>query len=222
MPPSVASNEFDWRQTDVRTRERVGELMAYGVLETQVADALLLDVSMVVAIKESPEYKRAFSRVSSEKMQLRIDVERGWDAVEERALENVLKSLNNARDPNFSLAAARVANVAKRRVAAEAPPRVLDAEKGANIIVLEMNRTYIQATQREGRNVIDVTPPQQGQIEQKKTDLIPPGQLEKLLGQPKAKKSTRDISDLQAEMVGNVLARMGIKNFDMPPEQEDE
>lgn len=179
--PSVI---VSYEEVDPVTRKRCGELAAYGMPTTQIADVVLITYAQANAIVESVEYKEAFAKVAQDRAQRKIDLEDGWDAVEERALSAVLQTLEFNRDPHFSLMAARVANNAKRHKVGNEEHKVIDVEKvGSTVVVLNMNRTYINNAKGETGelNVVtrDIT-----QIPEKRIDMMSPKVVEHMLRPP--------------------------------------
>lgn len=171
-----------WKTVDAITRARCGNLAAYGLIETQIADAVLIKVEQVIACKESPEYIQAYAKATSEKTQRAIDLEDGWDAVEEAAVHAVLQGLQYNRDPAFALSAARVANQATRRTPGSnrAP---INAAKAGTVIVLQMNKTFVDKSMKgNGAAMIDVSPQEKNKsIEQRRVDMATPDQVNNLL-----------------------------------------
>jgi hypothetical protein len=172
------------KTVDAVTRARAGSLAAHGLLDTQIADMLLLSLEQVVSCRETEEYKLKYAEVANEQIQRQLDLEEGWDGVEEKAIEQVLSSLQYNRDPKFALIAAATANKAKRRgTDAVRNPRTIDGSApGGNIVILNLNKTYINNNQGENKTTatIDVTPRVENQ-QRKVTDLPSPKAVEELL-----------------------------------------
>lgn len=173
-------------EVDEATCRKAGTLAAYGLTDRAISDALLLSQEQTAYARQSDAFKVSFSKQSSERAQRLIDLEEGWDALEERALSTVLETLKFNKDPRFALQAAFTANKANRRTPG-ANGRVIDATKAGNIIILTMNQGYIdKAKTGEGRAVIDVNareieardiPKRSHDVltPQKVTDLLVPG-----------------------------------------------
>lgn len=163
---------------DLVTRARVASLAARDVGDTAISDILFLTVEQVIAVKGTEEYKKKFAEVANELIQAQIDRDEGWDAIEEKALEAVLTSLEYNRDPRFALSAAALANKAERRRTNNRGPHVVDgAKQQTNVIVLQMNKTYVtQAVESGvGGNIKVIDQPQ------RRSDLPSPKQVEQLL-----------------------------------------
>lgn len=199
-----------WDELDAVTQSRCGELAAYGMLDTQIADILLISTVQVSAVKESPRFREAQAKVLRERAQRAIDLNEGWDMVEERALTQVFETLNYNRDPNFALMAARVANNAKRASQSKPEAQVIDPAKVGTTVVLNMNKVYINASTKD--NMLNITPntTEQKGLPQKRNDMLAPKAVEALLNPP----STSKVDELYVEAFGNALDIAGVKLYD--------
>lgn len=130
-------------------------------MEQQIADILLLTIEQVISCKNSMEYRKKYSETADEIIKRQIDLEEGWDVVEEKAVARVLETLEFNRDPAYALLAARTANQAKRHKNRE-QSKVIDTSGGSkpsNVITLNLNRTYILNAQNTPTGAtIDVSP----------------------------------------------------------------
>lgn len=152
----------NYGNVDAVTRARAGSLAAHGLLDQQIADVLMLTIEQVYAAKNSDEYKIKYAEVAEEVIQRQIDLDGGWDLLEEKALASILDTLSFNRDPNYALHAARAANQAKRR-AGSSSTKVIDnsgaGNKTNNIIILNLNKTFITEVQSTPNSaMIDVSP----------------------------------------------------------------
>lgn len=182
-----------YETVDAVTRARVGSLAAHGLLERQICEVLLLTMEQVISCKESMEYKNKYAEVANELIQRQIDLTEGWDAVEEKAVAQVLETLEYSRDPKYALLAAKTANAAQRRSRAETP-KVIDGRQVNNsVIVLNLNRTFIKSTEGPAGNaaILDITPKLIENQQQRRIDLPSPQAVENLLA-PVMKEGVKD------------------------------
>ena len=186
---------------DAITRQRAGNLAAYGFIDTQIADTLLLNMDQVAAVMQTPEFHEAKSKALAERTQRQIDLEEGWDAVEEKALASILETLQYNRDPRFALGAAAIANKAVRRTPG-GNGKVINAAKAGNVIVLQMNNKFVQKVQQQSEDgeVVDVSPRPVTQIPKKRSDVPTPNAVSTLLGIVTANKMAEEVTvDATAE-----------------------
>lgn len=199
-------NKPMWQDIDKVTRSRVGELSAYGLVDTQIADILLISLEQIASIKECEDFRAAQAKVLSERARRSIDLSDGWDGIEERALTAVYQSLEYNRDPTFALAAAKIANQAKRNTPAQ-QQQTIDASKVGTTVILNMNKIYVdKSTENNSLNI--VTGDYTKQIPQKRLDLLSPKSVHELL---KPLDITAPIDDLRVEVLGIALEKAGVK-----------
>lgn len=192
------------------TRKRCGELAAYGMPTTQIADVVLISYEQAQAVTESPEYKNSYAKVVGDRAQQKIDLQEGWDAVEQKALKAVFETLEYNRDPHFSLMAARVANGAKRPKPGNEEHKVIDAEKaGATIVVLNMNRTYINNAKNDGGE-IDIIARETREIPAKRIDMMTPKVVENML-RPPPEVAPIPIDDYRRGAIEHAINKAGLK-----------
>lgn len=168
---------------DEITRARAGGLAAHGLLDSQIRDALLLTDAQVAAIRESPEFKKKYAEVADEIIERQIEMDEGWDAVEQKALAQILQTMEYNRDPKYALFAAKTANSAKRRAKQDDPRLTINAQHSeTNIVILNLNKKFVAGTSGEGENakILDITPKLENQP-RRRTDLPSPSQVENVL-----------------------------------------
>lgn len=183
---------------DAVTRSRIGGLSAHGLSDHQIADMLLLKIEQVLAARNSQEFKAKYAQVADEEIQKQLDLADGWDAVEERAIASVLETLAYNKDPRYTLAAAKIANSAHRRKP-NANPNVINASNVTNnIIVLNLNRSYVKKSTESESGMIDVTP-RPGKVERKVSDLPSPKDVENLLAPVKQLEQKRMLTELEQQ-----------------------
>lgn len=184
---------------DAVTRARAGSLSAHALSDQEIADILLLSIAQINAIKDTLEFKAKYAEVANAVIQRQVDLEEGWDAVEEKALAQVFQTLEYNRDPRYALIAAKTANDANRRSTKKRDPRVIDNSKPQqnNTVILNLNKNYIvNKTNEAGTNAtIDLTP-RVTATERKIADLPSPKDVENLLA-PVKKSPDKVMSELE-------------------------
>lgn len=193
-----------WEGVDVATRARAGSLAAHGLTDVAIADVLLLSLEQVKSCRESEEFKVKYAEVAKEQIDRQIDLAEGWDAVEEKAVQAVLESLQYNRDPKYALAAANVANKAERRKQIRDTAPAIDASKaagGTNIIVLKLNQNFITSQRGdESAKIIDVTPIDKSLIPRKQVDLPTPKAVEEFLAPVKDGKKDEMMTEFERQL----------------------
>lgn len=171
------------------TIAKVGKLVAYGFVDSEIADTLLITVEDVQGIRLLPEFRKAQASELEAKATQQILLSEGWDAIEERALEKVLQGLNYNTDPRFALAAAKIANSATRSHSHNGR-KVLDAGRAGSTVVLHLGDKFIQNVQINGvpmdrKSIVDANG--NPQIEKKVSDVVSPHRVMEILGIDDAK-----------------------------------
>ena len=178
---------------DAVTRARCASLSAHGISDRQIADVLLLTIEQVVAVKGTEEYITKYAEEAETAIKAQIDRDEGWDAVEQAALNSVREALKYNRDPKYALSAAALANKAERRTGQSKGPHVIDnSGQTTNVIVLNLNRNYVNKTQTD---MVDVTPKVIDQP-RKRSDLPSPKMVEQLLA-PVLTSPKKELSELE-------------------------
>lgn len=169
---------------DVTTRERIGSLSAHGVSDHAIAEILLLEPEVVTACRNTDEFKKKYAEIATDEINKQIDLDEGWDAVETAGITQVLETLKYNRDPKFALAAAAMANkAARKKNTSNRQPHVLDAgSRTSNIIVLNMNRTFVNSVTQDGNRTLNVESKTIDLEVKKRTDLPSPKHVNEMLG----------------------------------------
>lgn len=169
-------------QISAATCARAGSLAVYGMADRAIADTLLITVEQVLLVRQTEEFKKAFAAKSQERQQRLMDLEDGWDCVEEKALNAVLENLEYNRDPRYALLAARTANSATRRSPSSAG-RVIDATRGSNVIVLSLNQNFVnKSAVAPDAAVLDIVPvPVRTEAARRRVDLPSPKRVAEML-----------------------------------------
>lgn len=174
------------------TCRRIGTLVAYGFSDLQVGDALLVTQEQVEWAREQEAYKKSHAQYAAERLQRQMDVSDGWDAVEERAVEAVLQTLEYNRDPLYALSAAKIANQARRHHQGGVSGRILDTRDKGRVIVLQMNKTYID--NRAQGEQLSITAREHGrELVKKRSDMPSPKAVSELLSP--GKRTSEDAFD---------------------------
>lgn len=201
LPSSSEENVNEYQIVDVITCARCGSLSAHGLSDMQIAAALFLSDEQILAARKSTAFKKKYAEDAETAIQAQIDRDDGWDAVEERAIKNVLESLEYNRDPKYALGAAAIANKAIRRKGSATDPKVLDnSQPQTNIIVLSMNKTYIQKNDNRQINV----PQRDVEQPQRRSDLPTPKAVAELLA------PVKEVEKKQLSTVEQYFAEAGV------------
>jgi hypothetical protein len=188
---------------EIKLRRKAGVLAAFGLADKTIADTLFVSLEQVAAIKETHEFKQSCAKQTEERTQRLIDLEQGWDGIEEASTAQVLHHLMHSRDPEFALRAAMVANRAQRRSPATLG-RVIDASNVGNVITLTVNRNYVQNITNQENGGKKATVEIQGEVKEiprKASDISSPKRLADLLGIHEEGKAQKEIASL-AESLG--------------------
>lgn len=180
---SVGKSQQEYiEEVDVNTRARIASLRARGLSEYSVAEVLLLSPEHVKAVETTEEYRNKFSSEADRIIQEQIDRDEGWDGIENEAIAGLLSTMRFNKDPKFLLMTAQVANRAVRRTREKSrEPTVVDAsavKPGSNIIVLNLNKTFINNQTSAG--AIDVSP-RPKEIPLKQSDTPAPKLVDEIL-----------------------------------------
>lgn len=182
---------------DNMTRVRAASLSARGLLDTQIADILLLRLEQVLAIKTTEEFQGKYHAEAARLIDEQIARDEGWDAVEEIAITNLLETMKMVRDPKFSLVAAKTANSAIRRAkAGNSDPKVIgegNTDGRSNVIMLTLNQNYIQ-----NNNQINVAA-RPLQIPLKQSDVPSPKLVDAILAPAREAAGISDSKKVQTE-----------------------
>lgn len=184
---------------DEVTRARIGGLAARDFSDQQIADVLLLTKEQVLAAKESPEAKKKYAEVADQQIQIQLDLADGWDAVEEKAVAQILQTLEYNRDPKYALFAGKTANTAiRRRNQLNTEPKVIDNSKpNGNVIQINLNKTYVRnAAGTEENKTLDITPTR-AVPQLKQVDMPSPAQVDNLLAGVKSGTKDKVLTELE-------------------------
>lgn len=190
---------------DEHTILRAASLSAKGMLDTQIVDILLLTDHQLKALKTTDAFKLKYSEEATKAIERQFDLEEGWDSLEEEALGIMLDTMRVVRDPKFALQVAAVANRAERRAKnKDTAPKVVDgSNKTQNIVILNLNRNYINKS--GDAKTIDVTA-RPAQIPLKQSDVPAPKLVDQILSdgeafRTKEKPVAQQMEDDLAEML---------------------
>lgn len=173
---------------DAATCARVASLAAHGLSDGAIVDTLLLSIDQVLAVKKTDAYKQKYSDTASDIIERQVNLDEGWDLIEEQSVAILAKTLEYNRDPKFALFAAKTANAVKRRgkSAIETAP-IINAQKTTNVISITLNRNFITKNSNgEERKTIDIMP-RQAEQPLKIVDLPSPKSVESLLAPVRTK-----------------------------------
>lgn len=153
--------------------EKIAKFETLGVSEDETLRVLGMELEEFNKIKQDENYKVIYAELIEKKLE-EIDIlNRGWDAVEEMALERVMTKLSVGSDPDYALKAAALANRATRK---QTSNKTIDGsfdERRANI---SLTSKFVLKLEKVGidERVIDHEP-------KKNQDFAPPEKVETLL-----------------------------------------
>lgn len=144
---SAAQIDMQMPELDDQLREkfeRIATLLAQGVDREQVALAVGMRVSELEGLEDDERYRGVAQKVVLEHIEAEQDLNRGWDAVEEKALSTLLQHMQIKKDPDFMLRAAAVANKAQRRNLSVDPGRNAPLAMAAGArVVIQLNTQFL-------------------------------------------------------------------------------
>lgn len=164
-------------EVDEATAMRAAALAAYGCSDEEVCQTLIITKEQLFVAKSLDAYKQQFADKAQERLAQQIDISTGWDGVEQKAVAKVLSALGHTEDPNYALAAARVANQARRRVGMD-NARTIDPSKVGQIMHIRLNQKFVTNVQNNGINVQEKS---ERTIEHKRVDMPNAGTVKDLL-----------------------------------------
>jgi hypothetical protein len=163
--------------------ERIAEMLAVGVPQNQIAEAMGISEGRITQLKEQPEFKEWLAEKSAKRFQEIQDVNDGWDNIERKAIETIRKKLNTTFDPDYALRAAMVANRATRKGVGGNVP--LPAQMGDRV-TLQLNQTFVGRMQNlslVGESIKDIKS-LKDILSHKRVNLMAPQQVKNLLLDP--------------------------------------
>lgn len=191
---------------DPRACGRAGELAAHGLTDFDISAALMLTEEQVTFARGTEDFQHGFSRVTKEKLEGDINRARGWDAIEDAALSQLLSTLEHTANPNLALRAAATANRAVRRNAPERR-RVIDPAHGATVVVINLGSSFLrQIGTTTGKAVLDLPAETLKEIPRQQADMPSPNSVHKLLGIEQRQSASLD------DEIKDALAMQGISS----------
>lgn len=115
--------------------ERLASMIAAGIPQTQIAEALGLSEGRISQLKDTDEFRTALAEKQAAKFEEQQELNDGWDSVERRALKVVVDNLKWNNNPDFALKAAMVANRATRRGGNQTLPTNMGSHAVINLSV---------------------------------------------------------------------------------------
>lgn len=174
--------------------EKVARFEVMGVDDIDACRILGFGQEKLKEIRDDDRYKIIYAAISQEKLEEIDTLNRGWDAVEDKALERILVKLQISSDPEYALKAALVANKAKRK---PANTRVVDASNHGGRANISLNNTFILKLQDKG-----IEPKTIDHSNHKNQDFMGADKVEKMLTAPKNDEVELDfIPDQQGEVI---------------------
>lgn len=157
--------------------ELIANMQSQDILESEILLVVGCAAEQFAEIQLDPDYVAMRAQVAQEKFNAIQNKNEGWDAVEERALENILTNLTWMKNPDYALKVAAVANRANRRTKSNHNVTLSPEALGARIVI-NLNQQFVDRIQA-------MAPARMAQrIDAKQTDVLPPQKVEQLLGEP--------------------------------------
>ncbi len=125
----------------------IGKHEVQGFDSKTISDLLGVTQEEVEAVREVQLYKNMLLLMKVEQSKGRINVDSGWDGLEEVALGRLFERVQLERDPEFLLKVAAVANKAQRRIR---PNNVLDPAAAGTRIPLTLTRRTVERFSSDG------------------------------------------------------------------------
>lgn len=122
--------------------EKIAGMLAAGVGELQVAEAVGLSPGRISQIKEEEGFISVMAEAQSKRAAETMELNDGWNNVEVSALRILQRNLKHNSNPDFALRAAMVANRAQRRGGSGNVPLGAGATGGA--VVINLNQQFVQ------------------------------------------------------------------------------
>lgn len=185
---------------DYKIMDKVVNLDAQGVANSQIAEAIGIDVSTIQEWQEREDYKVKLVAMKTASLEKDKHFDDQWDSVEKRAIEIVRDNLKHNLDPHFALKAALLANKAIRR---GRPGNTPLSGAGGPKAVITLNQVFIGRLQHPPAAMGDLTPKQTNHQNSllngtttKVVDMLNPKEVEALLVYKKKTDETGMITDI--------------------------
>ncbi len=130
--------------------EKIARMALYDVPYKQIAHAVSLTEAEIITIMEGEEYKELLDTLSTDHFEKYNSLNDGWDMAEAVALKGVLDHLEWAKDPDFALKVATMANRATRR--GQVNNRVIDGQAGVRAVI-HLSAQFVDKLQINNNNV---------------------------------------------------------------------
>lgn len=204
IDPTPGSGRFE-----DQTCERVASLTAGNFSDKTICDSLLLDENDLQEIRVTETYLCAYAKNVSNSANLQLEISTTWNDIEHAAQRRVMDTLLNKGlcTPNYALAAARIANSAKRAGGTVQNPIGVPQ----TTVVLVLPQVIQQKLQNgtlpisNGEPVQVLENPPQKQIPLKRVDAMRPNDVHKLLDP----KSVPEVSaDAQVGGIDTVMKQL--------------
>jgi hypothetical protein len=162
--------------------ERVANMVAMGVSNFQVAEAMGLSEGRISQILGEDDFKVILAERYMQDQKRNSELNGGWDELEQTALGVLKKNMKYNMNPEFALRAAAVANKAQRRGAVGNTP--LPAQMGHRVVI-SLKQVFVDKLQSGLHTgaMKNVTPTgaMLSTSENKKVNLLSPGETLDLL-----------------------------------------
>lgn len=180
---------------------KIAGMLAAGVAETQVAEAVGLSPGRISQLKEEPDFIPFLSAAQSKRAAEAMEVNDGWDSIERLALKTLQRNLTHNTNPDFALRAAMIANRAIRK--GGVGNNQLTAPPAGGAVIINLNAAFVSAlsgtSSREANEAIAIT----------KANISAPATPDTTQGQ------TAIASQLEQAMQGALLRPQPVKVVDV-------
>lgn len=154
--------------------ELVANLHIQGVPQAQIGECVGLSQASISEIMQTDAFRSMLAVKQAEHYEKSKQYDDGWDAVENKALANLINGLAINPNPELALKAAVLANKAHRRVSPANRP--LQATEAGARVFIQLNQTFAEQLQTIGLKVIS-------QGEMKVASVLSPTRVEKFIEQ---------------------------------------
>lgn len=175
------------KMVDLKVMDKVVNLDAQGVANSQIAEAIGISVDVIQAWQDREDYQKKLLDLKTQTIEKDKHFDDQWDSIEKRAIDIVRDNLKHNLDPNFALKAALLANKAIRRGRPGNTP--LNGSGGPKAVIT-LNQVFIARLQNPPAQMGELTAQQinhQNQlldgsaVSAKVVNMLNPKEVEQLL-----------------------------------------
>lgn len=183
--------------------DRIASMVAMGVPDTQIAEAVALSPGRISQIKDDTVFQEMLAAKYAARMEENAQFDSSWDSVEKQSLKVLNDTLKYNRNPEFALKVAMVANKAQRR----GQQNVTLPTHMGDRVVINLNASFVGKLQQINTGQVNVEQrlkpvllQDSSDNDMKKVNMLAPGQVDTLLNKRPTVLSADDINlDLSNE-----------------------